>query len=195
MATPTDATAREAVRQQLLQPVLASISATGVNDSQVPGLRLFRSDAPTSATPTIYQPTLCLLLQGSKQLLIGEEQLTYSELQYLLVPVLLPVSGKIVKASSQAQARIQTLRAVTDQIVKAAPQDAALSFRVADDYLRCVALVLLDWAWLRIETGVNTDTPDADTRWLTPAKALRSWVLPEFQMRSFIIVQQCTAAR
>jgi alkylation response protein AidB-like acyl-CoA dehydrogenase len=100
-----------------------------------------------------------------------------------------------VKASSQAQARIQTLRAVTDQIVKAAPQDAALSFRVADDYLRCVALVLLDWAWLRIETGVNTDTPDADTRWLTPAKALRSWVLPEFQMRSFIIVQQCTAAR
>ena len=102
MATPTDATAREALRQQLLQPVLASISATGVNDSQVPGLRLFRSDAPTSATPTIYQPTLCLLLQGSKQLLIGEEQLTYSELQYLLVPVLLPVSGKIVKASSQA---------------------------------------------------------------------------------------------
>jgi alkylation response protein AidB-like acyl-CoA dehydrogenase len=100
-----------------------------------------------------------------------------------------------VKASSQAQARIQTLRAVTDQIVKAAPQDAALSFRVADDYLRCVALVLLDWAWLRIEAGVNTDMPDADTRWLTPAKALRSWVLPEFQMRSFIIVQQCTAAR
>ncbi len=100
-----------------------------------------------------------------------------------------------VKASSQAQARIQTLRAVTDQIVKAAPQDAALSFRVADDYLRCVALVLLDWAWLRIEAGVNTNMPDADTRWLTPAKALRSWVLPEFQMRSFIIVQQCTAAR
>jgi hypothetical protein len=97
------------------------------------------------------------------------------------------------KASTSAQARIQTLRAVTEQIVKAAPQDAALAFRVADDYLRAVALVLMDWAWLRIEAGVDADTPNAETRWLAPAKALRSWVLPEFQMRTFIIVQQCSA--
>lgn len=101
MTSQTDSQQREALRQQLLQPVLASITATGVNQSCVPGLRLFRSDAPTSATPTIYQPTLCLLLQGSKQLLIGDQLMQYSELQYLLVPVLLPVSGKIVKASSQ----------------------------------------------------------------------------------------------
>jgi alkylation response protein AidB-like acyl-CoA dehydrogenase len=99
------------------------------------------------------------------------------------------------KASTAAQARIQTLRAITQQIVQAAPNDAALAYRVADDYLRALALVLLDWAWLRIEAGVDAQTPQADTRWLAPAKALRSWVLPEFQMRSFIIVQQCTAAQ
>jgi hypothetical protein len=98
------------------------------------------------------------------------------------------------KTSTAAQARIQTLRAVTEQIVKAAPQDAALAYRVADDYLRAVALVLMDWAWLRIEAGVDAGTPNADARWLAPARALRSWVLPEFQMRSFIIVQQCSAA-
>ena len=98
------------------------------------------------------------------------------------------------KASTQAGARIQTLRAITAQIVKAAPQDAALAYRVADDYLRAVALVLMDWAWLRIEAGVGDSTPNATTRWRAPAQALRSWVLPEFQMRTFIIVQQCTAA-
>jgi alkylation response protein AidB-like acyl-CoA dehydrogenase len=98
------------------------------------------------------------------------------------------------KASTQAGARIQTLRAITTQIVKTAPQDPALAYRVADDYLRAVALVLMDWAWLRIEAGVDDSTPNADTRWKAPAKALRSWVLPEFQMRTFIIVQQCTAA-
>ncbi len=98
------------------------------------------------------------------------------------------------KASTQAGARIQTLRAITTQIVKTAPQDPALAYRVADDYLRAVALVLMDWAWLRIEAGVDDSTPNADTRWKAPAQALRSWVLPEFQMRTFIIVQQCTAA-
>ena len=101
---------------------------------------------------------------------------------------------KTAKTSTSAQARIQTLRAVTEQIVKAAPQDPALAYRVADDYLRAVALVLMDWAWLRIEAGVDAHTLDADRRWRAPAKALRDWVLPEFQMRSFIIVQQCAAA-
>ena len=101
---------------------------------------------------------------------------------------------KNAKASTAAQARIQTLRAVTQQIVKASAQDAALAYRVADDYLRAVALVLMDWAWLRIEAGVDDSTPNAQARWRHPAKALRSWVLPEFQMRSFIIVQQCTLA-
>ena len=98
------------------------------------------------------------------------------------------------KASTQPGAHIQTLRAVTAQIVQTAPQDAALAYRVADDYLRAVALVLMDWAWLRIEAGVDDSTPNAPTRWRAPAQALRSWVLPEFQMRTFIIVQQCTAA-
>jgi alkylation response protein AidB-like acyl-CoA dehydrogenase len=98
------------------------------------------------------------------------------------------------KASTQAQARIQTLRTVTQQIVNAAAQDAALPYRVADDYLRAVALVLMDWAWLRIEAGLDNSTPNAETRWKAPAKALRDWVLPEFQMRSLIIASQCTAA-
>ncbi|WP_090045528.1 acyl-CoA dehydrogenase family protein [Limnohabitans sp. 2KL-27] len=101
---------------------------------------------------------------------------------------------KTAKASTPAQARIQTLRAITQQIVQAAPKDAALAYRVADDYLRAVALVLMDWAWLRIEAGLDETTPNAETRWRSPAQALRNWVLPEFQMRSFIIVQQCVAA-
>jgi hypothetical protein len=92
-----------------------------------------------------------------------------------------------------AAARIATLRAVTKQILDAAPRDAQLPYRVADDYLRACALVLMDWAWLRIDAAVDERTPSAATRWQTPAKAMRQWVLPEFQMRTFIIVQQCTA--
>ncbi len=92
-----------------------------------------------------------------------------------------------------AVARIGTLRAVTKQIVDAAPRDAQLPYRVADDYLRACALVLMDWAWLRIDVAVDAHTPHAATRWQAPAKALRQWVLPEFQMRTYIIVQQCTS--
>jgi hypothetical protein len=50
----------------------------------------------------------------------------------------------------------------------------------------------MDWAWLRIEAGVDADTPNALARWHVPAQALRQWVLPEFQMRMAIIEQQCS---
>ena len=92
-----------------------------------------------------------------------------------------------------AVARIGTLRAVTQQIVGAGAKDVQLPFRVADDYLRACALVLLDWAWLRIDAVLDADTPNAATRWQAPGQALRQWVLPEFQMRTYIIVQQCAA--
>ena len=92
-----------------------------------------------------------------------------------------------------AVARIGTLRAVTKQILEAAPKDAQLPYRVADDYLRACALVLLDWAWLRIDTAVDDSVANAASRWQSPAQALRQWVLPEFQMRTYIIVQQCAA--
>ena len=93
-----------------------------------------------------------------------------------------------------ALARIGTLRAVTQQIVNAAAQDAQLPYRVADDYLRACALVLLEWAWLRIDAALDAQPQHSIPRWRAPAQALRQWVLPEFQMRTYIIVQQCTAA-
>jgi len=77
--------------------------------------------------------------------------------------------------------------------VQTAPRDAALAYRVADDYLRAVGLVLMDWAWQRIEAAVQDETPDAATRWRAPAKAMRQWVLPEFDMRCAIIGAQCQA--
>ena len=52
-----------------------------------------------------------------------------------------------------------------------------------DDYLRAFTLVLLDWAWQRIETQLPADTPERVTRWEAPAQALRTWVLPEGAMR------------
>jgi len=85
------------------------------------------------------------------------------------------------------QARLEQLRACTSRLVHAAAHDATLPFQVADDYLRAFTLVLLDWAWQRIDTQLPADTPERATRWDAPAQALRTWVLPEGAMRVGII--------
>ena len=100
-----------------------------------------------------------------------------------------------MKADIQTEtAEAHQLRKLTQEIVLAAPQDPSLGHRVADDYLRAMALVLLQWAWRRIEAQLNEDMPQVEERWLAPAKAFHQWVLPEFAMRCHIIQTQCQIA-
>ena len=83
--------------------------------------------------------------------------------------------------------RLAELRYLTTTLCAActAPgADPALAARVADDFLRAVALVLLAWAWSQI---LATSTAP---RWSAPAQALRTWVQPELDMRLAIIRQQ-----
>ena len=100
-----------------------------------------------------------------------------------------------MKAQAQTEtAEATQLRKLTQSIVSAATQDPSLGHRVADDYLRAMALVMLQWAWQRIDANLHADTPELKTRWQAPSKAFRQWVLPEFAMRSHIIETQCQAA-
>jgi hypothetical protein len=50
---------------------------------------------------------------------------------------------------------------------------------LADDFLRALALVLMAWAWARIDMADSGDT----TRWSTAHKGFWRWVWPEFDMR------------
>ena len=89
---------------------------------------------------------------------------------------------------------VTQLRNLTQSILKAAQREPSLGHRVADDFLRAMALVMLQWAWQRIDAKLNEDTPDSKDRWQAPSKAFRQWILPEFAMRSHIIETQCAAA-
>jgi alkylation response protein AidB-like acyl-CoA dehydrogenase len=77
-----------------------------------------------------------------------------------------------------------SLRQVTDEakVVQAQPSGSITLSWIAGDYLRLAALALLAWSWTRIESAQN----ESD-RWRAPAKALRAWVLPEFDMRLAMI--------
>ena len=85
------------------------------------------------------------------------------------------------------RARLEQFRTCTTAVVQAASHHATLPFQVADDYLRAFTLVLLDWAWQRIDAQLPADTPERAARWEAPAQALRTWVLPEGAMRVGII--------
>jgi alkylation response protein AidB-like acyl-CoA dehydrogenase len=91
-------------------------------------------------------------------------------------------------ATARVQQRFAALERTTHRLVDAVAHDSALAFWVADDYLRAVAVTLMDWAWAQIEgsDGIR------EARWSQPALALQRWVMPEFDMRIAIVDAACS---
>lgn len=71
----------------------------------------------------VYQPSLCITLQGAKDILIGEEALSYGPMQCLVVGLDLPACGRIVAASEDepfvgitVEFDVPTMREVLEQL-------------------------------------------------------------------------------
>ncbi|MGE5787796.1 MAG: AraC family transcriptional regulator [Myxococcales bacterium] len=62
------------------------------------GLLLLRQDSPSSFEASLYEPVLCLILQGRKQVSIGERTLAFGPGECLLVSNDLPVRSRVTRA-------------------------------------------------------------------------------------------------
>ncbi|MBL8644128.1 MAG: AraC family transcriptional regulator [Rhodospirillaceae bacterium] len=73
----------------------------GIHLCALPRVELIRYSAPTAPMPTLYQPALCILAQGKKQVMIGEDVLVYDTHNYLAVSVDMPATGQVLEASAR----------------------------------------------------------------------------------------------
>lgn len=71
----------------------------GMHGTPIPGVRLIRSGTPTTPMPVVYEPTLCLVAQGRKRVMLGTAAYVYNPARYLLASVDLPVTGSVIEAS------------------------------------------------------------------------------------------------
>ncbi len=73
----------------------------GRTPTAVPRLGLMMATERTSYSPGIYEPMLCLVLQGAKEVMIGERLLRYDPAGYFVASLELPASARIVEASPE----------------------------------------------------------------------------------------------
>ncbi|WP_246135396.1 AraC family transcriptional regulator [Pararhodospirillum oryzae] len=67
----------------------------------VPGLTLHRWETPTEPTSYTLPPSLCLIAQGRKRVLLGEEAFVYDAHRFLMTSIDLPVVAQIIEATPQ----------------------------------------------------------------------------------------------
>ena len=73
----------------------------GKDDRETPieALTILRCEAPTELTSYIHEPSICLIAQGSKRVLLGEDVYEYDAHHYLVASVNLPIVAQVLEAS------------------------------------------------------------------------------------------------
>lgn len=64
-------------------------------------LYLYRSSFTTEAIYGVFSPAFCMIAQGSKEIMLGEERYRYDPWHYLLGSIELPIVGQIIEASKE----------------------------------------------------------------------------------------------
>jgi AraC-like DNA-binding protein len=91
-----------AVLKELVDLTLAWSHGNEACRTPIPFLQIVRSDRPTLPMPTVYNPTLCVVVQGEKLAAIGGNAFRFRAGQFLVASVNVPVTGQVTRASSRA---------------------------------------------------------------------------------------------
>jgi AraC-like DNA-binding protein len=88
-------------RQYELAKLIERLSKQdGVHSTTIPSLFLIRESIITEPISRVNEPSFCMILQGEKEVLVGEERFLYGPGHYIVASVDLPVTGQVIKASA-----------------------------------------------------------------------------------------------
>lgn len=72
-----------------------------LHTTAIPALSLFRRNEPTEPISGMYEPSVCLVAQGAKRVLLGDDTYVYDAHHYLITSVHLPTVVQIIDASPE----------------------------------------------------------------------------------------------
>ncbi len=94
-------TSTHASQAELAHIVTRHAVQNGLQSTCIDALQLIRATSPTQPLPAIYEPAICVVVQGRKHALLADETYVYDPLNYLVISVTLPITGQIIEASEQ----------------------------------------------------------------------------------------------
>ena len=90
----------QANRAELVERIARSIRDDGTCEP-LPGFHLSRHSVPFERVPAVTEPSLCVVVQGSKEVLVGESRYHYDPLHFLLTTIELPGIYQVLEASPE----------------------------------------------------------------------------------------------
>jgi AraC-like DNA-binding protein len=88
------------IREELIERIATALPEDGSLEA-FPGFFLARLSKPAQSVQAVYHPAFCLVAQGGKHVLLGEELYHYDPGHYLIFTVDLPVVFQVEEASKE----------------------------------------------------------------------------------------------
>jgi AraC-like DNA-binding protein len=85
--------------RELAQLIEQYAGTDGLHTTAIPRLILYRASQLEEPMHAVYEPAVCIVAQGRKQSIAGEEVYIYDAEKYLVVSVGIPAVGRILEAS------------------------------------------------------------------------------------------------
>ena len=120
----------------------AQTKDTNKYETPINGLSLHRWDTPTAPTSYVLDASLCMIAQGKKQVILGEEIYVYDANHFLFTAIDLPVIAQIIEASPQTP-YLGVILKLDPYVLAELMLDAHLSFRPSSDDKKGVAIGMM----------------------------------------------------
>ena len=104
------ADAMEDLRRELVSRIARLLGSSEKQATAVRRLTLHQRTAFTASCPVTYEPSVIIVAQGSKQVQIGNQTLTYDPSRYLLISVDLPTVTRVAEASGKVPCLAASLK-------------------------------------------------------------------------------------
>ncbi|MBT2696132.1 AraC family transcriptional regulator [Bacillus sp. ISL-40] len=88
-------------RVELTKIIEGHIGQDGSHMTAIPSLFFSRYSNETGPNYGVYKPSLCIVVQGMKEVLLSQERFQYGPADYLVASVKLPITGQVTEASFQ----------------------------------------------------------------------------------------------
>lgn len=72
-----------------------------LHTTAIPGLSLFQRSEPTEPMTGMYEPSICMVVQGAKRVQLGGDTYVYNARHYLITSVHLPTVVQVIEASRE----------------------------------------------------------------------------------------------
>jgi AraC-like DNA-binding protein len=90
----------QAGREELVERVARAVGEDGAVEAPG-GLRLLRRSSPTPKDHGVSSPAFCVIAQGSKEVLLGDDRYRYDADRYLITAAALPTATRVTEASEE----------------------------------------------------------------------------------------------